>query len=60
MSSRSPWPNQSYFSSDLKSFLFLSGATRFLSDPEVYILTDDERLKTRCLPSPQADRIIVL
>ena len=32
----------------------------YLSDPDMHILTNDRRLKTRCHPSPQADRIIVL
>ena len=32
----------------------------YLADPEMYILTDDSKLKKRCLPSPQADRILLL
>lgn len=32
----------------------------YLADPEMYILTDDSKLQKRCLPSHQAERIIVL
>jgi hypothetical protein len=32
----------------------------YLSDPDMYLLTNDAAVKSRCEPSPQAERIIVI